>query len=123
MENFLLVREVGTTQEFELREGGIKIGFFQLRQIPSKNELFPEGFENHIYYEMEHEFRNMGYGIKILSYGLEKAKEVGLKEVILTCFEDNDASRRVIEKNNGKLVDKQPDGNGLIVLKYKIDLS
>ncbi|WP_244918731.1 GNAT family N-acetyltransferase [Paenibacillus dendritiformis] len=34
---------------------------------------------------------------------LAEARRIGLREVLLTCDEDNMASRRVIEKNGGRL--------------------
>lgn len=40
-----------------------------------------------------------GYGTYMLKLALEKAKEMGLTEVLITCNEDNIASARVMEKN------------------------
>lgn len=57
----------------------------------------------HIGYDISPDFRNRGYGLQILKLGLEKAKEIRLEEVIVTCNVDNIASKKIIEKNNGKL--------------------
>jgi len=35
---------------------------------------------------------------------LEKAIKIGISEVILTCNIDNTTSKKIIEKNNGKLL-------------------
>lgn len=58
----------------------------------------------HIGYDISPDCRNRGYGLQILKLALEKAKEIGLEEVILTCNVDNTASKKIIEKNNGKLL-------------------
>lgn len=58
----------------------------------------------HIGYDISPDHRNRGYGSQILKLALEKAKEMGMYEVILTCEINNIASRKIIEKNNGKLL-------------------
>lgn len=44
-----------------------------------------------------------GYGNIILELTLEKAKELGIREVLITCDATNIRSRRVIENNGGTL--------------------
>lgn len=105
------------TTTFELVDGGQNIGFLQLRRSPSKSAEFPPGFESHIYYEISPEFRNKGYGNKILGLGLEKAKALGFKEVVLTCEKANTASRKIIESNGGRLIDTKQN-----ILKYEVSL-
>ncbi|WP_291578764.1 GNAT family N-acetyltransferase [Clostridium sp. UBA6640] len=58
----------------------------------------------HIGYDISPDYRNRGYGFQILKLALEKAIEIGISEVILTCNIDNTASKKIIEKNNGKLL-------------------
>lgn len=58
----------------------------------------------HIGYDISPNFRHRGYGHEILKLALEKALELGLMEVILTCNIDNNASKKIIEKNKGKLL-------------------
>lgn len=57
----------------------------------------------HIGYDIRPSERQKGYGILILKLTLEKAKELGLSRVFLTCDTDNLASARIIEKNGGVL--------------------
>lgn len=57
----------------------------------------------HIGYDISPDCRNRGYGFQILKLALEKAKKIGIKELIITCNIDNAASKKIIEKNNGKL--------------------
>ncbi|BFH12995.1 GNAT family N-acetyltransferase [Paenibacillus melissococcoides] len=57
----------------------------------------------HIGYAIRPEARQRGYGTIMLRLLLAEARRIGLREVLLTCDEDNTASRRVIEKNGGRL--------------------
>ncbi len=63
----------------------------------------------HAAYAIRKSERGQGYGKLILRELIEKAKEKDIRELLLTCDEDNMASRRVIEINGGKL-DKIKDG-------------
>jgi predicted acetyltransferase len=58
----------------------------------------------HIGYDISPDYRNRGYGFQILKLALKKAIKIGIEEVILTCNIDNMASKKIIEKNNGKLL-------------------
>ncbi|GAC1518281.1 MAG: hypothetical protein NVS3B14_20500 [Ktedonobacteraceae bacterium] len=57
----------------------------------------------HIGYEIRPSRRRQGSGKIILTYGLDRAKDFGLKRVLLTCDEDNLGSRRIIESHGGML--------------------
>ncbi|HEX8476579.1 MAG TPA: GNAT family N-acetyltransferase [Pyrinomonadaceae bacterium] len=57
----------------------------------------------HIGYSIRPSERRKGYGTLILTLTLEKARERGLKRVLLTCDTDNVGSARIIEKNGGVL--------------------
>ena len=58
----------------------------------------------HIGYDISPDCRNRGYGAQILKLALEKAIKIGKEEVFLTCNIYNTASKKIIEKNNGKLL-------------------
>ncbi len=107
---------------FELKEGEKVLGRLQLRHVATKSSNFPAEFENHVYYEIIPEERGKGCGRKILALGLEQAKELGMKEVIITCAEENGASQGVIEANGGVLLDKQAATDGEMIRKYRIVL-
>ncbi len=59
-------------------------------------------YAGHIGYDISPDHRNMGYGQFILKAALVKAREIGIKEVILTCNVDSIASRKIIESNGGE---------------------
>lgn len=71
----------------------------------------------HIGYAIRPEARGRGYGTVMLRLLLAEARRIGLREALLTCNEDNTASRRVIEKNGGRLA-----GIAAGNCKYWIDL-
>lgn len=63
----------------------------------------------HIGYYVRPTEREKGYGTEILKLTLEKAKDLGLGRVLVTCDEDNIASVKIIEKNGGVLEDTFQD--------------
>lgn len=58
----------------------------------------------HIGYDISPDYRNKGYGSRILKLALEKAVQLGINNCIVLCGMDNIISRKIIEKNNGKLL-------------------
>ena len=66
--------------------------------------------------------RRKGYGTLILELTLEKAKDLGLDKVLLTCDTDNVASAKIIEKNGGKLAGQAiSNKNGKQISRYWIE--
>ncbi|MGL5057705.1 MAG: GNAT family N-acetyltransferase [Fusobacteriaceae bacterium] len=63
-------------------------------------------FAGHIGYDISPNFRNNGYGSEILKLSLKEAENLGLKMVILTCEVNNIASKKIIEKNRGKFLER-----------------
>jgi len=59
----------------------------------------------HIGYNIRPSERRKGYGTLILKLTLQKARELGLRRVLITCDEDNVASIKIIERNGGELKD------------------
>lgn len=84
-------------------------------------ELEAEG--GHIGYDIRPTERRKGYGTLILRLTLEKARELGLNRVLLTCDTDNVASAKIIEKNGGELLDRGVSKrSGALVSRYWIEL-
>jgi len=110
--NFCLVRK---------DEGGDTIlGESRLRHYLSP-ALEVEG--GHIGYAIRPSARRQGYGTRILALTLEKARDRGLRRVLVTCDADNFASRRIIEKNGGMLSGQAiSPRTGVPVLQYWIEL-
>ncbi|GAC1390750.1 MAG: GNAT family N-acetyltransferase [Ktedonobacteraceae bacterium] len=85
---------------FWLIDGDDYIGRLILRTGLNEHLLQMGG---NIGYEIRPSRRRQGYGKIILTYGLDRAKDFGLKRVLLTCDEDNLGSRRIIESHGGML--------------------
>lgn len=62
-----------------------------------------EDIGGHIGYNIRPSERGKGYGLRILALTLERARELGLSHVLLTCDTDNIRSARVIVSNGGVL--------------------
>ena len=75
----------------------------------------------HIGYGVRYSEWDRGYGTKMLALALEKAKEMRISPVLITCNDDNFASARVMEKNGFVLRDKvvvSEDGRDFLTRRY-----
>ena len=91
-----------------------------------KPEILPKDKHDgsHISYWIMPSRRNQGYGTEILHLGIKKCHEAGLKEVIVSCLEENIGSAKIIENNRGVLVSIEPDvfEKDKMLKTYKIDV-
>ena len=58
----------------------------------------------------------------MLALGLDKARQLGLTRVLITCDPENIASVRVIEKNGGVLASRSVAHTGRLTARYWIEL-
>lgn len=77
------------------------LGDLIIRKILSPEELLVGG---HISYFVSPEKRNNGYGEEILIYALNRIKELDIDKIVITCYEDNIYSKKIIEKLGGKII-------------------
>jgi len=64
-----------------------------------------KNFGGNISYVIMPSYREKGYGTKSLNLALKKCKELGIKTVLITCFDSNIGSIKIIENNYGRLRD------------------
>lgn len=76
----------------------------------------------HIGYDIRPSMRGCGYGTKQLELGLEKARQLGLEKVLLTCDNTNIASRKIIESQGGILENEVEVEGGVPKLRFWIHL-
>ena len=96
------------------------IGRLSIRHVLNEFLLKMGG---HIGYEIRPSRRKQGYGTEILGLGLEKAKELGLRRVLVTCDEDNIGSKKIIEHNGGQFENAiEMEGDTVKKLRYWIDI-
>jgi len=81
------------------------VGIFNLRHY--LNDFLRDG-PGHIGYGICKQYRHKGYATKGLALTLEKAKEIGIKEVYLSCNIDNEASLKA-QLNNGGYIHHKDD--------------
>ena len=105
--------------EFWLVDGTDYIGRTSVRHRLNDRLL---KYHGHIGYDIRPSQRRKGYGTRILALALEKAKELGIERVLVTCNADNIGSRRVIEKNGGVFESEvvEPE-SGLAKLRFWIE--
>lgn len=84
------------------------VGSFVLRHT-LKGTLINHG--GNIGYLVRPSERKRGYGKILLRLALEKARDIGLEKVLITCRNDNIGSAKVIESNGGKYENAYYDEN------------
>lgn len=80
-----------------------------------------ERIGGHIGYGVRITEQNKGMGTLMLKLALEKAAQMGLAQVLITCDEENIASARVMEKNGCVLKDRveiMADGKRVLTRQY-----
>lgn len=111
------------TVTYDVVFDGMVVGMCQFRKIPQKSNIMPEGFESHIYYEIDAAHQNKGYATVALNLLLNEAKKQNLTTVVLNVSDDNIPSQKVVEKNGGVVVDVQRTQEGDLTRKYVIKIS
>ncbi len=77
----------------------------------------------HIGYYIRPSARCRGYGMLICKLGLEKARGLGIRRVLITCDKNNIGSNKIIQKNGGILENEVWDEEDKeMVCRYWIDL-
>ncbi len=87
---------------------------------PFLNKQLNENFEGNIGYSVNPSERGKGYGKKALSLAIEEFKKLNPNDkIIICCYRENIASRKIIESFGGKLIE---DCEGILTpQKYEID--
>ena len=80
-------------------------------------------YGGHIGYYIRPTKRRQGYGELICRLTIEKAKEMGLRRILITCDDNNTASAKIIENCGGVLNDKVlNEGRSIETRRYWIKL-
>ena len=81
-----------------------------------------EKFGGHIGYGVAPSERKKGYGKIQLKLGLEKAKKIGLKKVLITCDDNNIGSAKTIEACGGIYNDTLADAEANRIKRYFVEV-
>lgn len=104
-----------------LDNAGNMVGVVRVRHNISTPFLAEEA--GHIGYDVAPSQRRRGYGVTCLQAGLERARELGLTQVLLFANADNPASWRTIERCGGVLeAERYSDHSHCHVRRYSIEL-
>ena len=96
------------------------VGAVEVR--PFLTQVLDEEFEGNIGYSVISSERGKGYATCALKLAIEKFKSLNEKDdIIICCYKENIASRRVIEKFGGELIEEIK--GVLTAQKYKIKRS
>lgn len=103
-----------------VRNGRRIVAVSHLRPNLNERGLYEEG---HIGYGTRPSQRRKGYATQLCRLTLLKAREFGLRRVLITCDADNFASARVIERNGGQLENQVPSREtGKLKSRYWVEL-
>lgn len=91
------------TRYFLTDETGLIYAQGDVRHVATKHNVNVAG---QIGYGVLPSKRRCGYGKIMCSLLMEKARELGFEEIIITCRDDNVASAKIIEYNGGVLLEK-----------------
>ena len=100
---------------------GKTVGMVDIRH--SLDTPFLAKVGGHIGYGVRPSERRKGYAAAILGLALDHARELGLSRVMLSCYRDNEGSRRTILKCGGKKEREFVHTDGKSVEVYWIELS
>ena len=89
-----------------LYDDGHPVGMGKIRHRLTENSRRNGG---NIGYAISRSYRGKGYGCVFLKLLLEEARKMDINEIILTVDRNNDASRRVCEKNGGVLFNENEE--------------
>lgn len=79
-------------------ENGELVGTIDLRHVLNKNYFERLG---HIAYYIHPQKRNRGYATKALSLAIKWYRKMPINKILITCYSDNEASKKVILNNGG----------------------
>jgi predicted acetyltransferase len=94
------------------------VGAVNIRHRLTENLKIEGG---HIGYGIRPSARRRGYGTMILELGLEKLRELEIKDVLVTCDKDNIPSAKTIANNGGRF-HSETLKDGTIGLRFWIKL-
>lgn len=90
------------TRYFLVDDNGVIYAQGDVRHKKTKQTVIIQG---QIGYGVLPSKRKCGYGTLMCKLLLEEAKKMGFKDLIITCRDDNLGSRKIIQKNGGKLLE------------------
>lgn len=110
--------EVLSSTYFVFKERQL-IGAVNIRHYLNQDLLQSGG---HIAYGIRPSKRGNGFAKKALQLALDQCKVLGIKQALLTCDKDNEASSKVIQSQGGILENEFVNEEGKLELRYWIEV-
>jgi len=110
---------VPATQFVAKTNDGQIVGMIQIRHELTE---FLLNYGGHIGYSVRPDFRQKGIASWMLESVLPYCKTLGIHSVLITCLEDNEASRRTILKNGGIYEDTRISDENEHLQRYWIEI-
>ena len=82
----------------------------------------PDRVGHHVGYAVRPSKRRLGYATRALQFLLDEARKRNILKLMPICDPDNIASRKVIERNGGVLLESTPNAGANDGLRFLIDL-
>ncbi len=101
-----------------VNEAGDVLGNIRIRHTLATEWL--KNIAGNIGYDVAPSFRRRGYGTAMLRLGLEKAQQLGLDNVMISCAKSNEGSRKIIEACGGIFERLSTDKDGAVYRIYQI---
>ena len=96
------------------------VGTIDLRHLLNKSYFERLG---HVAYYIHTLKRNKGYASKALALAIKWYKKMPINKILITCYSDNNASKKVILKNGGKFEKSVKDKiSNKTINRYLIDI-
>ena len=112
--------DVPSSMKWIIKNGEV-VGTIDLRHILNKSYFERLG---HVAYYIHPQKRNKGYATKALSLAIKWYKKMPINKILITCYSDNEASKKVILNNGGVFEKSTQDKNSnKIIDRYLIDIS
>lgn len=110
--------EVLNTTLFLIEDGKI-IGSSNIRHYLNE---FLMNYGGHVGYGVRPDMRGQGYASKILNESLKFLKSLNVEKALITCDEENIASRKVILNNGGVQDQSHIRGDGGVTNRFWIEI-
>lgn len=109
---------VKATQFIAITNSRRIVGMIQIRHELNESLLQHGG---HIGYGVRPSERKKGYATKMLELALRECKNLGIKDVLVTCNKKNIGSAKTIQKNGG-ILENEIEENGILTQRYWISI-
>ncbi len=101
----------GNYYKFRAFDHHTPVGFSQIRRNPSCSAEYPPQCKNHIYYELDSQYRGKGLGKQLLSLTIVEAQKIVIGNIRISCLSNNIPSLNTIKRLGLRFIDSYKPKN------------